>query len=411
MYDGKHFTHSLIQKAARKHRRLHETSGTLPKLVRVELLACLQALCDAHPALRVILHASEEQVPSASTVLSDRRLRVWRGPQRNASRGDEQRTAAFWSRALRPGRLRGAFELVWLFEPTLLVHPSVLPLAALAAALRATGAVAIQPLVMSQYDLTAESLGTSTPVPRASTGRGESSECAVLATSALDRRCVLFDMRTRGWDRLHLAVLDRIAAGVAASTRRTRDAARPPLATPALPLVATSSSLATAPDDAIADVACPALQTLEERMAARRPRYTPRPSCLIYPSLRVHMRHVPHTMPKENGSVCRLALCSTSAQASNPVRASCEAVRSRFADVIFRNDSQAPLECWVQHSKRGLQVRRLLDKQPQASHPRNEWLHIRPNAHDDSAACPQKNPARTGTKTGSASGTSGGSGD
>jgi len=250
-----------------------------------ELLKALHLLCIAYPALRVLLHASEQTLPSFK--LSDQRVR--------ASRVAGSR-ASFWRAALRP-RLMRQFEVLWLFDPRLIVHPSAFPIGMLVAGLQPTDGMAVQPLINAQPNI--------------------SSRCVVRPTRRLDARCVLF--RAQGWASFHANVLRQLHASQ-------------------LPDL----------EGLIADVACSSLEAAERRMAERQSNYRERPACLVHGFAVATVRQTRRTL---NEWPCRAHAQGASAE-SNP-SSSCRIARGRFARLLNSTD-HGKARCWDPSQKRGL---------------------------------------------------------
>ena len=247
-----------------------------------ELLWALQQLCNAHPALRVLLHASELTLPTLK--LGDQRVR--------ASRVEGTR-ASFWQAALHPDLVR-RFEVVWLFDPRLVVHPSAFPFGMLVAGLRPTSARAMQPLIGEQQ----KTLG----------------RCVVRPVHGLDDRCALFS--AQGWAMFHANVLA-------------------PLDASQLPGL----------EGLVTDVACPSLHAAELAFNNHRKR----PACLVHGFIVAIMR--PTRRPLAEWP-CRAKAQSPSA--GSTASPSCRAARARFAGVLNSTGHSRAVRCWEFSQKRGL---------------------------------------------------------
>ena len=107
----------------------HSSDAVLPP--------ALLALCNVFPQLRVVVNIFDGEPPRAA--------------QYNASSSIELTFVAglksiFWKRVLTPARVR-SFEVVWLFDADIAVHPSVFPLATSVSVLLELGASIMQPAI------------------------------------------------------------------------------------------------------------------------------------------------------------------------------------------------------------------------------------------------------------------------
>ena len=104
------------------------------------LLDTLRELCDANPALHLVINHFDTDHSAATrvgTVPSTPRLQVSWVPGMKG---------IFWKTILTPRRTR-AYRVVWLFDADLALHPSVLPLATIVNTLLATNASLLQPAI------------------------------------------------------------------------------------------------------------------------------------------------------------------------------------------------------------------------------------------------------------------------
>lgn len=102
----------------------------------VVLAPALLALCDVFPQLRVVVNIFDGAQPRAAQYNSSSiELTFVTGLK-----------SIFWKRVLTPARVR-SFEVVWLFDADIAVHPSVFPLATSVSVLAETGASILQPAI------------------------------------------------------------------------------------------------------------------------------------------------------------------------------------------------------------------------------------------------------------------------
>ena len=151
------------------------------------MLISLRLLMNAHPPLRVVLNVQKRLDTDEffnDVHSSDVRFRYTNFSISSA--------ALLWKRVLTPARTRG-LHVIWLFDPSLIVHPSVLPLGALVSALQTSDAGALVPAMH--------------PV-----GRTPAVACAAKSTVAADTLCTLFDAKGRfGWSAFHYVVLGKMS--------------------------------------------------------------------------------------------------------------------------------------------------------------------------------------------------------
>ena len=104
------------------------------------LLHSLRELCDANPALRLVINHFD---PNASSRVKARpatdRIQVSWVPGMKG---------LFWKTVLTPLRT-STYRVVWLFDSDMAVHPSVLPLGTIVRTLLATNASLLQPAIRS----------------------------------------------------------------------------------------------------------------------------------------------------------------------------------------------------------------------------------------------------------------------
>lgn len=107
------------------------------------LLDALQALCATYPQLRIAVNFYDKSVPHMplkSIVRADDRIDpTWMPGMRTVH----------WKRYLTPERV-ASFDVVWLFDCDLGVHPSIFPLGHIVGTLSATNATMLQPSIRAQ---------------------------------------------------------------------------------------------------------------------------------------------------------------------------------------------------------------------------------------------------------------------
>lgn len=268
-----------------------------------DLIYALKQLCNSHPALRILLHAGAKDEPnhgllSSSSIsgygavhgLVDQRIRISNvdGP-----------CALFWRVALAPKRVR-QFEIIWIFDPRLVVHPSALPIGVLVAGLLSTSAKAIQPIFSWPR--------REDEAPR---------KCTARATERMDARCVLFDARAaelgaEGWQDFHKGVLTRLKV----------------------------SQLSVA-EALLPDIACQSLRAAERRKAYRLLGHRLRPACLSQGSVLASM--------KESRQSLREPLCG--GNISHGKQAVCDAFRKSIGGDTTEHKAE---ECWISNQHHGL---------------------------------------------------------
>lgn len=156
----------------------------------------LSKLCNAVPGLTIVVNINEKESgkgrPSRGSDISlDARIRTTyiSGPR-----------ALFWKRVLTGAILRDPLDYVWLFEPSLAVHPSSNPLAQLVHVMRSTEAYLVYPRPLSP---------PNAPVANApSQGHPEDTGCAVstVRNAPLSLSTVI---KADAWKLLHGSVLAR----------------------------------------------------------------------------------------------------------------------------------------------------------------------------------------------------------
>lgn len=104
------------------------------------LLHSLRELCDANPALHLVINHFDPDASSRvkARPASDRIQVSWVPGMKGL----------FWKTVLTPLRT-SMFRVVWLFDSDMAVHPSVLPLGTIVRTLLATNASLLQPAIRS----------------------------------------------------------------------------------------------------------------------------------------------------------------------------------------------------------------------------------------------------------------------
>ncbi len=155
-----------------------------------QLLIALRYLMNAYPALRVVINIPtiplDDEKFFKDTHVSDARFRY-----SNVTGS----AALFWKRVLTPAVIRG-MQAVWLFDVSLVVHPSVLPLGVLMRGLEGSDAGALVPR-------------RATAAPLNTTAKG-GAPCTARSVVAPDRACTIFSTRPSGWPTFYSTVLAKM---------------------------------------------------------------------------------------------------------------------------------------------------------------------------------------------------------
>ena len=112
-----------------------------------KIMYSVRCLCNAYPQLDILVnHYDNPRPPKATRGRNPTRPTRLPGEQRISTTWIPGFKGVFWKLALTP-EFVNRFTVVWLFDSDIAVHPSVLPLGTMTAALFATGASVVQPSI------------------------------------------------------------------------------------------------------------------------------------------------------------------------------------------------------------------------------------------------------------------------